>query len=212
MQFARWIASTVAVILLASGMYQLFFVTPRPSTLAVALVVSGTAILYGRSWGYYIAYLAAFSCWLPPQRISLIQVASSARRFFRLYAGMEPELLYVLISALLAGLLGWSQYKLTSHLDRPMSPMSRHSIVRAALYVSLALVLLPAANFIYQLILDPPGKSVPAAPGGGMRAIYALYRTWPFVLVGLIGTCISFGILKVVGRHPENEVEDAEDS
>lgn len=100
------------------------------------------------------------------------------------------------------------RYKLMRHMDRPMS---RNSIVRAGLYVSLTLVLLTAANFIYQLILDPPGKAVPAAPGGGMRAIYALYRTWPFMLVGLIGSSICFAVLKLSKRDSgnENEVDEA---
>jgi hypothetical protein len=189
---AKSIAAAVAILFIGSGTYQLFLVTPRPSTLGVALVVSGAAILYGRSWGYYIAYLAAFSCLLPPQRTALIPVASSVRRFLRLYAGMEPELIYALLSFLFAGVLGWSHFRLaqTRQLDRPMSWDTGRQANRVALLVSLALVFFPAINFTYHLIIDPPGPGGPAAPGGGLQAFYALYRSWPFVVAGLIGTAV----------------------
>lgn len=203
MQVAKWISAAAAVLLMGSGVYQLFLVTPRPSTLGVALVVSGAAVLFRRSWGYYIAYLAAFSCLLPPQRISLIPVASSVRRFFRLYAGMEPEVIYALISFLLAGVLGWSHYMMrqTDELNRPMSLNSFRQANRAGLLVSLALVFLPAINFIYQLIMDPPMPGGPAAPGGGLRALYTLYRGWPFVLAGLIGIIVCLTVHKHQGHR-----------
>jgi hypothetical protein len=207
MQVAKSIAVVVSILFIGSGVYQLVLMTPRPATLGVALVVSGVSILYRRSWGYYIAYLAAFSCLLPPQRISLIPVASSVARFFRLSVGMEQELVYVLISVLFAGVLGWLQYVLrrANVLDRPMHLHTSRETTRFALLLSLALIFFPAINFVYQLILDPPGPGGPAAPGGGLRAFYAVYRSWPFVLVGLIGTTVCLVI-----RNHQSNTEKAE--
>lgn len=206
MQVAKWLATSVAMIFTGSGIYQLFLMTTRTSTLAVALVVSGVAILYGRSWGYYIAYLAAFSCLLPPQR-TFILVSSPVRQFFRLHAGLEPEVIYIMLSFLFVGALGWSHYVLrqSRQLDCPMSLNTARHATHAALLLSLALVIAPATNFIYQLIVDPPGPGGPAAPGGGLRALYALYRSWPFALIGLIGTAVCL----MVRKHQRNgdEVE-----
>lgn len=195
---AKWVAAAVAVLFLVSGIYQFFPSSARPSMLGVTLVVAGTAIIYGRSWGYYIAYLAAFSSLMSPQRTWLVPVAESVRRFLRLYAGMEPELINVLLSILCVSSLGWAHYVLhqTHKLDWPLSLTTRRWTTIAALVISIALVFLPAVNFIYLLVIDPPGSGVPAAPGGGMRALYALFRNWPFVLVGLIGASVCLVILK----------------
>ena len=170
--------------------------------LGVTLVVAGTAIVYGRSWGYYIAYLAAFSSLMSPQRTWLVPVAQSVRHSLWLYAGMEPELINVLLSVLCAGSLGWTHYVLNQahQLDRPLSITTRHWTTIAALLISVALVLLPTFKFIYLLVIDPLGSGGPAAPGGGMRAFYYLYRSWPLVLVGLIGASVSLVVLKRMRR------------
>ncbi|BBO31567.1 hypothetical protein [Lacipirellula parvula] len=212
MQVAKWIATAAAVLLIGSGVYQLFLVTPRPATLGVSLVVSGASILYGRSWGYYIAYLCAFSSLISPQRTWLIPVASTVRRFLWLNTGIEPELINVLLSLLLVGLLGWTHYVLqqTRQLDLPMSLAIRRSTTKVALGISIAMILIPAASFIYQLAIDPPRSGVPATPGGGFRALYVLFYSWPFVLIGLIGSSVCLVILKQLGTKAGSGSDSSE--
>lgn len=199
---AKLVAAVVSVVFVASGVYQFFPSNVRPSMLGVALLVSGTAILFGRSWGYYIAYLEAFSSLMSPQRIWLVPIAAPVRRTLRLYAGIEPELINILLSLLCAGSLGWTHYVLhqTHKLDRPLSLTDRRRAAIAAFLISIALVILPTLKFIYLLVIDPPGSGVPAAPGGGMKAFYSLYRNWPLVLVGLIGAGVSLAVLKRMHR------------
>lgn len=170
--------------------------------LGVTLVVAGTAIIYGRSWGYYFAYLAAFSSLMSPQRTWLVPVAQSVRHSLWLYAGMEPELINVLLSILCAGLLGWTHYVLNQahQLDWPLSVTTRHWTTFAALLISIALVVFPTFKFIYLLVIDPPGSGGPAAPSGGIRAFYFLLRSWPIIVVGVIGTGVSLMFLRRL-RH-----------
>ena len=137
---AKLVAAVVAVVFIGSGLYQFFPSNVRPPMLGVALVVSGTAILFGRSWGYYIAYLAAFSSLMSPQRTWLVPIAQPVRRTLWLYAGMEPELINVLLSLLCAGMLGWTHYVLlqTRQLDQPLSLTTRRWTIIAALLISIA--------------------------------------------------------------------------
>jgi hypothetical protein len=195
---AKWVAAAIAVLLVGSGIYQFVPSSARPSMLGVTLVVGGTAIVYGRSWGYYIVYLLAFSNLMSPQRTWLIPVGQSIRHSLWLYAGMEPELISITLSILCAALLGWTHYVLSNahQLDRPLSITTRHWTAIGALVISIALVLVPTFKLIYLLAIDPFGSGGPAAPGGGVRAVYYLYGSWSLVLVGLVGACVSLVALK----------------
>lgn len=199
------IAAILAVVFIASGIWQIAPIPMRNAPFGAALVASGTAILFTRSWGYYLAYLLAFSALIPPQRAWLIPVSAPLGQTLRMYVGMEPELLTVLISLLCAGMLGWTHYALyqSQRLDQPLSSTTRRVATITALVISIVAALLPLLAFIYWIIRDPPGRGGPGTPGGGFPAFFVLFVGWPFMLGGVIGTVICIWIIKRSSRNTE---------
>jgi len=190
--------------LVGSGIFQFFLSNFRLPLFAVALVVAGMAILFARSWGYFIVYFITFASLMPPQRTSLLPIAGTIHHALWLYAGFEREVTLILLNVLCAGLFAWTHYVLhrAGSLDQPLSAPTRHRVVVAALLTSAAAILLPIVFFIYALIVDPPGPGGPGAPGGGMIALIVVLLSWPFVLAGLIGV-ILFGLILRRSRRTE---------